>query len=1022
MPEGFWGIARAAMLSSVEIGLQAFKEKRYGEAVALFEEVRRVQPDNHKLIYLLGQGYQALGRMQEARQVFNSLLHQAEPRLAEMARQAIAALGDQGLVIETTPEPEPPPALYCPKCGEEIPAERAAAPWCACGYGKKVDGQRLYVAHLLAFARTHRVVVELKSRGDLYAVGVDVRLKHMSDQMTKVDPRQVFRVDRGVPYLVPEDLDPVVPKIDEHAQFRLRKAGTDMVAGKLMAWIDLRAKIIESVGDPRVAPDGSLGAILVAYGNVPEAVVLAAEQEGGKNGLGSALVQTGACSVQDLLAGALGASRVPNPKHHQANHLGRILFDMGAVHEDALKRALVAQVKQPRPLVDYLRQAVAPQAMSQAIRKWQDLPDQSPERDRLGEVLNEMGVLSRTDLAHALEERRRKNKLIGRIFVEQGFAPARSVEEALVRQRLKREARMAGEVMLGQVLIDLGMATPKAIAVALVQQVQQPRPLGELLIHAQACTPEQIITGLSEQEQRLDALVAERLPAELEARDAEGVTEDETGPLRDRLPLEDEAESDDEEDEAPKRRWWLAVPILGGIALVYGLSQSAMSVWKAMHPPIPEPPMAKALPKTPREQAAIQSFTSMNAKNKVEVDMDQVVKRIEKGEADPLGGEFMAAYRKKGAGIRPDQLSKVVGAPLSTQPIPRPATHPELAHPVADERPGESPSLEPIDVQKTMGMPEQVVKGDRLAAAGRPAEAVQQYQAALRDAPNDPDVLTKLGEAQLSSGHPMDAEETLTRASLLSPEDPRTQVDLGEARLARRDAAGAVLAFSKAAKADPKNAGYQNQLGLAFQAAQQPGEAARAFLEATKLDPSNPNAHYNLAMATIRQDPKAAKDHFALAAQGFGSLVETRMAYAEALQAQGDLPGARQGYQGSLKANTLLAETHMALGKLALVNHDPNQAKTEFMAAKATYRTNAIAHTRLGDVLQSLHRLDEAKGEWLTATAIAPFYAPPFYSLGVAASAKGQVAEARRYLNGAITADPGGPLVLEARRALSRLK
>src|SRR5690606_35405718 len=112
-------------------------------------------------------------------------------------------------------------------------------------------------------------------------------------------------------------------------------------------------------------------------------------------------------------------------------------------------------------------------------------------------------------------------------------------------------------------------------------------------------------------------------------------------------------------------------------------------------------------------------------------------------------------------------------------------------------------------------------------------------------------------------------------------------------------------------------------------------------------------------------------------------LVESRMAFGEALKAQGDVPEALSSFQGALKANTLLAETQMALGKQQLGEKRFDEAKRLFAAAKLTYATNAIAHTQMGDAFLALKQPKEASEEWFLASRIAPQYAPPLFQLGL---------------------------------------
>lgn len=1032
------------MQSSIGIGIQAFREGRFGEAVAIFEEIRQAQAGNDKLTFLLGQAYQSLGRTADARLVFTPLLGSSDPQLVQLASKALADLGDLGLT-DAEPEEVPAPDVYCPRCGELIPPDRKPTPWCVCGWGMRAHSRVIYLSHLQNYCRARRAAIELKLHGDLYVVAGDVRIRHMSDQATRSDPRLVFRSERGIPFIAREDLDLIIPKVDERALFRERR-GQELGVGKLFTWEDLFEQINQRVGDPSTPPDGSLRALLTEFGGISTDLIQQVEASQGQNSLGTALVRSGACTVFELLVGALGAARVFAPKHHQANQLGRLLLDAGALEEEALKRALVAQVKTGRQLSEILKTQVPPKEWKQALAKLEKLPQEGPERDRLGEVLIAMGALSRTDLAHALQERQKRNRLMGKILIERGMVPPEALSVALIRQEIKRTARFQGDVRLGTILVDMGLATTKSIAMALVQQIRRPRPLGELLIEMEACTPEQVITALSEQERRLDALVEERLPEALEkARLAEENPEAPAKPKLKRAPLPDEIDEEAVREPKPLTLPSTRVLVISGSVLAIGLL--GFSLKGVLFPEPPEaPPMLKAMAISPQTALsgeggsqlgvadAGKALSTLNAANTVEVDINQVVDRMEAGDPNPLGAEFMGAYQqplppsltKMAASTVGDKDDRPAGmsspsAPakpaVTATPLPRLK---EFVRPVADED-----AEDDVTQLAGMGQPgatERLVEGDRLMAKGQPKAAVESLRLATQEQPDDPAAFRLLGRAQRKSGQLADAELTLLRAAQLDPQDARNLAELGNVRMAQGNVDAAIDVLQAATKQEPKNHVFQNKLGLALKAAGKMDEASAAFEAAIKADASNPNSHYNLGLMKVGTDAKAARKHFAKAIKGFSELVQSRMAFGEALKVQGDVPEALASFQGALKANTLLAETQMAMGKLALSEKRFDEGKQFFGAAKLTYRTNAIAHAQMGDAFMALKQPKEASEEWFLATRIAPTYAPPYYQLGLLSKANGKAAEAKRFLKQAIDADPGSELATLAEKHLSQLE
>lgn len=985
------------MTSSLELGIKAFKERRFEESVALFEELTKVHPDQPKLRFMLGQSYQALDRLAEAQAAFHQAAQAKDPQLSALASKALAALSERLQAVAEVPQEPQLPERYCPQCGELIPHDRGETPWCVCGWGKRRQGNRLYLAHLLTLCKTNRCAVELKLHGDLYAIAQDVRIKHMSSHATIIDPRVVFRVDRGVPYIAKEDLDHILPKVDDQAHFRIKKGEAEIGVGKLLGWDEFLLYMRDRGGDPSQPPDGSLRSVLITYGNIPENTILAAEQDQDGRNLGTSLLESGACSLQELLTGALGSSFVQTPGHHHSNQLGRILLDAGALSDHDLKRALVTQLKTKRSLQSLVKALVPPPALRQAQVQMERLPVQAPDRDRIGEILYQMGALSRTDLVHALQERSKQKKLFGKLLLERGMVTAESLFEALKRQELKQAARFKGEVRIGHILIANGFCSPKAVATALVKQIHQPRPLGDLLIRDGMLTPEQLITALVEQETALEALVAERLPEELEKSKMETTINAPKAKRRERIPLPDELARDEKEKNKPLFRPGFVVGLIG--VAVCATAVSFIAARPEAPPAEKTSPMLKAIPASSaianggavanggaaRVAAGVpagKTFSSLSAQNVVEVDMDQVIDRMEKGDPNPLGEGYMGAYKQP----LPASLEQAAAqmAPLATQ-----ANQARTAQP------------------RVTG-----VRSARLAAETRPV--------ADFDEGDDPTQILQAAPQRQAAPRP--TEKALIEETQRAPDDPTAWGELGALRLAKGNSAGAVKALEVAVKADPRNQVYYNKLGLAFKNQGRTEEAASAFESALKADPKNPNSHHNLALIKAGSDPRGARKHYAKAIDGFADLVESRLAFGEALKVQGDVPGAIKSYQGALKANTLLAESHLGIGKLDLAEKQYDRAKESFAAAKATYRTNAIAHSLIGDSYASLKRPKEAMEEWVVSTRIAPFYAPPFYQLGLMAKAQGKRQDAKRFLQQAIDADPTSELVAQAKRHLSELQ
>ncbi|MGD0258345.1 MAG: tetratricopeptide repeat protein [Verrucomicrobiota bacterium] len=134
-------------------------------------------------------------------------------------------------------------------------------------------------------------------------------------------------------------------------------------------------------------------------------------------------------------------------------------------------------------------------------------------------------------------------------------------------------------------------------------------------------------------------------------------------------------------------------------------------------------------------------------------------------------------------------------------------------------------------------------------------QAEQNYlQVLQRDNKNVP-TLANLAAIELDLDHFEAAEINIKQAVALAPEDPYSLFVLGRLRFRQRKYDEAIDAFSRAANLDPLDAQIQNFLGLALSEKGLRGPAETALRKAIQLDPGYANAHNNLAVVYITQQP-----------------------------------------------------------------------------------------------------------------------------------------------------------------------
>jgi Tfp pilus assembly protein PilF/mono/diheme cytochrome c family protein len=133
-----------------------------------------------------------------------------------------------------------------------------------------------------------------------------------------------------------------------------------------------------------------------------------------------------------------------------------------------------------------------------------------------------------------------------------------------------------------------------------------------------------------------------------------------------------------------------------------------------------------------------------------------------------------------------------------------------------------------------------------LQARGELAEAMKQYELALRIRPEDPTVNNAFAAANMAAGHPERAIRYLEAALRSRPDYFDAQYNLGMVLAMREDFEGAVEHFRAAVRINPQDSNAEANLGGAL-AETGKWKEARAHLErALAIDPNNALARENL--------------------------------------------------------------------------------------------------------------------------------------------------------------------------------
>jgi Tfp pilus assembly protein PilF len=152
-----------------------------------------------------------------------------------------------------------------------------------------------------------------------------------------------------------------------------------------------------------------------------------------------------------------------------------------------------------------------------------------------------------------------------------------------------------------------------------------------------------------------------------------------------------------------------------------------------------------------------------------------------------------------------------------------------------------------------------VAEAHRYYANKQLDKAEEKYLQVLQQDKTNVPTLANLAAIELDLGHLETAEINIKQAVALAPDDAYSLFVLGRLKFTQRKYDEAIDAFSRAAKRDPQDAQAQNFLGLALSEKGLRGPAETALRKAIQIDPGCADAHNNLAVVYITQQPPLAE-------------------------------------------------------------------------------------------------------------------------------------------------------------------
>jgi len=235
--------------------------------------------------------------------------------------------------------------------------------------------------------------------------------------------------------------------------------------------------------------------------------------------------------------------------------------------------------------------------------------------------------------------------------------------------------------------------------------------------------------------------------------------------------------------------------------------------------------------------------------------------------------------------------------------------------------------------------------GTALTREGRTADAIAQYEIALRLNPDLPEVHFNLGNALMREGRTADAVAEYEFALRLDPKHPVVHFNLATALIREGRIAEAVVQCEEALRLNPNIPEAHYDLGIALGAAGRTTDEIAQYEEAIKLDPNLAEVHSNLANA-LNQEGRTAEAIVQCeeALKLNPKLAEAHNNLGNALNREGRFPEALTQYDEALVLAPKSAQIHLniAVTLLRIPGRD-NEAAAHLESALRLQPGNQLA-------------------------------------------------------------------------------
>jgi predicted O-linked N-acetylglucosamine transferase (SPINDLY family) len=300
-----------------------------------------------------------------------------------------------------------------------------------------------------------------------------------------------------------------------------------------------------------------------------------------------------------------------------------------------------------------------------------------------------------------------------------------------------------------------------------------------------------------------------------------------------------------------------------------------------------------------------------------------------------------------------------------------------------------------------------IEEGNAIEEEGRPAEALQRYDAAVLLSPDLARGHLNRGNALLVMGDTDGAIDAYATALVKEPHYAAAHYNMGNAHVRCGRPEAAVVAYRSAISLNPDLVDAEVALGGALEDLGNLDDAVASYRRALLLKPDYAEVHGNLGNTLTklgRTDEAIASYHRVAAlsphrAEAFNIL--GRM-----LQARGRLDEAAANFRRAAEIDPDDADAHCNLGNVLCAIGNPGAALDCYRRALAARPQSAELQSNVGNALRELGRFDEAISSLRRAIQINAGIAAVHFNLGVALQDVGRLHDAANSFRRAIAIDP----------------